>query len=269
MIESEQRASQGRLASRVHGLETRINNFFIGHKNTDVALEWIGSGSDSGSELLKKAVTRGVSLAVAAQSPDDFITVIRGELGRKRDSVFPNAKGIFDPKIVEDAARVKRYNASLPAYYTDATVADHPVSRSEEVAVGKSVVRQLESLMETKRFDRIEIAVLLTQLHLLSQGQFLGSLQNLKARMENFSHYAELAVDRLTAEERKPQPRTDTVVYRRPNPETERSSEQIIRRIEDLVGSPTADARVYPTLSSRTIDTVLENIDDTLEDFAH
>jgi hypothetical protein len=257
MVEDGRRAAKEQLRGRVQAAATQVDAHFRGHKTDTLKVEW------NASTPLQRAVIRGVSLVLAAESPADFTTLIEGELGRKRESSLHNASRIFDAAIPEDPALVRKYKLSGEQHYTSADInAGVPVNRDEEVAVGKSRVRQLETLVALQEFDRIEVALLLTELHFLSEGQEDHPRQNLKGRKQAFRAFTKEAIRSLAPQEEAPI--TSHTIFEPSHPDASSGPKGVDSLLDEIDNVLPKSPPPVQTYSSRTVDSVLDHLEDVL-----
>lgn len=164
--------------ARRFGIEGRVKTHFFYHPDTNIANLW------AGSTPIQDQVSRAVSLVMAAVSPRELSQLVRAQLKEYSTSLKKNARLIFDDAPY-DPFIVHNYQNSKQELFTntESDKLDKEIVQAEEVAVGKSVRGQLEELAAMESVDRRHIAVLLAQMHLLSNGQVKDRRQNLKGRM--------------------------------------------------------------------------------------
>jgi len=265
MVEQGRGEANLQLLARVTAFEGRIGEHFSKTDKDPSAAPSKKSVIWAGSPSLRGAVTRGVSLALASESPSDFITVIRGEIDKKR--ITTNGQHISNAEIPQNRELVQKYLLSKEEHFstTDALARSVSDMKEEEVAVGKSVVEQLERILETQQFDRERVATLLAQLTLLSEGQSIGARQNLKARMILFASFASEAVAELGPQETLEE---SHVVYQRADQEeTPTGVAAVLKDIDDSLALNDGERAPSAPSQRKNTDVVLDDIDDVLRGF--
>lgn len=140
-------------------------------------------------------ILSGASLVLAAEDPSELRALIDGDLASKKSTAGNFSKPLFDG-TEPDEEILRAYSQSEPQTFA---AGEYMPDRDEEIAIGRHIVRRLQTLPVTNaNFAdmRKRAASLLAQLNVVTYGQSREqSHQNLMARMKTVSWLSSKAVE--------------------------------------------------------------------------